>query len=169
MTMFPDGLSPISAGSIWPRLLRRHRDRARAAVQRRDLEPHPSTGHGHAPYDIRDNGRPLVFYHFSGFDSGAQQSMLDLYGAQPGALRFARLVHRTVRGAGQSTLGKIDACTTRSRTASGQDAHRLVYRQREDLMLRFPNPFETNESRRSYYRWFELHGPPKGCVRWSSC
>ena len=30
---------------------------------------------------------------------------------------------------------------------------------REDLMHRFPDPFETADPRRSYFRWFELHGP----------
>ena len=39
------------------------------------------------------------------------------------------------------------------------DAHRLVYRRRDDLALHFPDPFETSDPRRSYYRWFELHGP----------
>ena len=32
------------------------------------------------------NGRPLVFYHFSGLDSGAQQAMLDKYGSEMPAL-----------------------------------------------------------------------------------
>ena len=36
---------------------------------------------GTAPYEIQINDRPLVFYHFSGFDSGAQRSMLDRYGS----------------------------------------------------------------------------------------
>ena len=36
---------------------------------------------GNAPYEIKINGQPLVFYHFSGFDSGAQKIMLERYGA----------------------------------------------------------------------------------------
>ena len=35
---------------------------------------------GRAPYQIEINGKPLVFYHFSGFDNGSQKAMLDRYG-----------------------------------------------------------------------------------------
>ena len=35
---------------------------------------------GRAAYEIDINGKPLVFYHFSGFDSGAQRAMLERYG-----------------------------------------------------------------------------------------
>lgn len=32
---------------------------------------------GRVPYDVEINARPLVFYHFSGFDSGDQKNMLE--------------------------------------------------------------------------------------------
>ena len=36
------------------------------------------------------NGRPLIFYHFSGLDSGAQQAMLNKYGARMPVLHQLR-------------------------------------------------------------------------------
>jgi hypothetical protein len=116
---------------------------------------------GAAPYEIRINDRELVFYHFSGFDSGAQRSMLDRYGAHSPVLYDLREWYiARCQDLGQSSLGAI-VCVYNSfqngRRVS--DAHRLVYRRREDLALHFSDPFDTSDPRRSYYRWFELHGP----------
>ncbi len=38
------------------------------------------------------------------------------------------------------------------------DAHRLLYRSREDLMRAFPDPFDASDPGRSYFHWYEKHG-----------
>ena len=120
---------------------------------------------GQAPYSIEINGRPLVFYHFSGFDSGAQKSMLDRYGAHSPVLYELRDWYiARCEELGQSALSKVSCVHNTYR--DGQkilDAHRLLYRHRQDLIRAFPDPFETSDPARSYLNWFEIHGTkPEG-------
>ena len=117
---------------------------------------------GEAPYGIKINGRPLVFYHFSGFDSGAQLMMLDRYGAHSPVLYdlrewyIARCEHF-----GQSTLGKIPCIY--GRYASGlkiPDAHRKAYRRRDDVMRYYADPFDDTEPTHSYRQWYHDYEEP---------
>jgi hypothetical protein len=118
---------------------------------------------GRAPYDIQVNGKPLVFYHFSGFDSGDQKAMLDRYGSHSPVLHELRDWYiARCRELGQSTLSKVD-CTYGS-FSNGEritNAQRLLYRHRNDLMRRFPQPFDASDPRQSYYHWYHS-GAPKG-------
>ena len=115
---------------------------------------------GSSPYEILINGRPLVFYHFSGFDSGAQEIMLERYGAHSPVLFDLREWYiARCEELGQSSLSGLE-CVYDS-FQNGQPItlkHRLTYRRGDDLMRRFPDPFQTSNRRRSYFHWFEAHG-----------
>ncbi len=136
--------SRISAGLTWrPAFFDDIGDRARAAIQRGDLEPDHRRATGRAPYEIEINGKPLVFYHFSGFDSGAQKAMLDRYGSHSPVLFELRDWYiARCEELGQSTLSKIN-CIYNS-FSNGERDHQprsdLLYRRRDDLMRTISRP-----------------------------
>lgn len=114
---------------------------------------------GEAPYGIEINGRPLVFYHFSGFDSGAQLTMLDRYGSHsPVLYEFREWYIARCEDFGQSTLGKIPCVYGRYKSGLKiSDAHRKTYRRREDLIRYFADPFDDSEPAQSYRHWYQTH------------
>jgi len=117
---------------------------------------------GMPPEDLRVNGRPLRFYHFSGLDSGAQLAMLDKYGSAMGVLYqmrdwyLERCSHfeRSMPTIGEWSLGRFD---------NGEEIqrhHRLLYRLREDLQRAFPDPYSTRDINASYSDWFRVNHEP---------
>jgi hypothetical protein len=117
---------------------------------------------GRAPNDIRINGVPLAFYHFSGFDRGAQKIMLDRYGVHSPVLFDLREWYvAKCEELGQTTLGKIECIY--NRFSNGEritDAHRLLYRGRPDLIQAFPDPFDATDPGRSYFHWYQTEQMP---------
>ncbi len=115
---------------------------------------------GRAPDGLLINGQPLVFYHFSGFDSGAQEVMLGLYGkASPALFDLRQWYIAECERMGQSELGRLPCVY--SRFDNGQPitkVHRVLYRERGDLQTAFPDPFDTRDVNRSYWHWFEANG-----------
>ena len=114
---------------------------------------------GEAPYGILVNGRPLVFYHFSGFDSGAQLVMLDRYGSHsPVLYDFREWYIAECERYGQSTLSKIPCVYTRYKSGLKiEDAHRITYRWRDDLVRHFADPFDDSTPETSYLHWYRTH------------
>lgn len=113
---------------------------------------------GTAPYGLQVNGSPICFYHFSGFDSGAQQLMLNVYGKESPVLRDLRDWYVSeCREMGQETLGKTpcryDSYSNGKKVTKPQ---RLLYRLRSDLREKFPDPFATEETD-NYLSWYEKH------------
>lgn len=112
---------------------------------------------GKAPHALTVNGLPLSFYHFSGFDSGAQATMLGIYGSDsPVLLDLRRWYVEQCEAQGQSRLGKLECVY--SSFDNGETVtrmQRVLYREREDLQRAFPNPYDTHDAGRSYYHWFE--------------
>lgn len=104
------------------------------------------------------NGEPLGFYHFSGFDSGDQEVMLNKYGKHSPVLFELRDWYiAECEAQGQSQLGTLlykyaafDDGTPISRT------QRILYRQREDLRRAFPDPFST-AGNGGYKSWFAVN------------
>lgn len=104
------------------------------------------------------NGEPLGFYHFSGFDSGAQEIMLERYGQDSPVLFDLRNWY-------------IDACEQHGQSLLGQlvckyslfddgtkitNAQRIIYRDREDLKNAFPTPSSTRLDG-GYKAWYEAN------------
>jgi ectoine hydroxylase-related dioxygenase (phytanoyl-CoA dioxygenase family)/lipopolysaccharide biosynthesis glycosyltransferase len=106
------------------------------------------------------NGRPLCFYHFSGFDSGAQEIMLKKYGASsPVLFELRKWYIAQCEYMGQYEFGKISCFYSyfdNSELITKQQ--RLLYRQRLDLQQAYPNPFATVDVHKSYFNWYENHG-----------
>lgn len=103
------------------------------------------------------NGEPLSFYHFSGFDGGAQEVMLKKY-ADDGSALFGlrRWYIAECQRMGQAELGnrrsRYDHFDNGERITRAQ---RILYRSRLDLRQAFPRPFRADGN--SYYRWYQLN------------
>lgn len=115
---------------------------------------------GKAPWNITINGQPLTFYHFSGFDSGAQLTMLDRYGKESPVLFDLRDWYLAeCEKYGQSLLGNRPskwANYNNGETITKQQ--RVLYRTRKDLQVAFPDPYATSDLSKSYYHWFAANG-----------
>lgn len=104
------------------------------------------------------NGEPLGFYHFSGFDSGDQITMLERYGGDSPVLYALRdwYIAECERH-GQSDLGTLPAkyefFSNGERIGRG---YRVLYRQRVDLQRAFPNPF-ASAGPQTYKAWYDAH------------
>jgi hypothetical protein len=105
------------------------------------------------------NGQPVIFYHFSGLDSGAQEGMLNKYGRGMPALRELRTWYLAeCERMGQTEMSSIPWKYGRfDNGAPITEAHRTRYREREDLRKAFPRPFFTKDASDSFYHWFEAN------------
>ena len=110
------------------------------------------------------NGLPLRLYHFSGFDSGAQEAMLNKYGGKNATLLDMRKWYISrCEEMGQSKYGKTPcAYGTFENGTKIETKHRVTYRSRQDLIKHFPNPFKTTDINQSYLHWFMAHFPDNG-------
>lgn len=107
------------------------------------------------------NGQPLQFYHFSGFDSGAQKEMLDMYGKGNSVLyRMREWYIARQKEEGQEKWGSFksvynfyDNGEKIPRTA------RFMLRTREDLQKHFgaTDPYKAKQEI-SYYVWYQTYG-----------
>lgn len=112
------------------------------------------SGDGVAGYKV--DGRPLGFYHFTGFDSGAHGVMLlkNAAGNQSAKGLYRWYERRLKRDKGTDQLWYF------SRFSSGETvtpAQRLVYRERKDLQNAFPDPFDCSNTN-CFLTWWNTQG-----------
>lgn len=92
------------------------------------------------------NGLPLRFYHFTGYDSGAGRTMSTIYGqGMPAVDELWQLYEDKLFGFGHKEQGRTK--WTYDFFANGEkitDSMRLLYRSRESLQARYPDPFDTS-------------------------
>ena len=112
------------------------------------------------------NGESLGFYHFSGFDSGDQELMLNKYGAKSDTLQALRVWYlNACEAAGQSNVairryqyGFYEGGETITLE------ERRLYRARIDLQCAFPDPFSAHP-KGGYSAWYRVNvGEPGSAV-----
>lgn len=97
--------------------------------------------------EITVNGRPLAFYHFTGYDSGAGRIMVNRYG-RPSSPVFdlwdwydAAIAER-----GQAVVGELEwAYSSFDDGTPIEPSMRLMYRNRPDLQAAFADPFNVDD------------------------
>ena len=107
-------------------------------------------------FDIgfRVEGEPLGFYHFTGFDSGAHDQMVQKYAGDNESVRM--LVEWYARRT-KALSGDKDPGWALGFFEDGtpiEPIHRRIYRDREDLVAAFPDPFKLENVEMSYLDWF---------------
>lgn len=119
---------------------------------------------GNLETGILINDQALSFYHFSGFDSGAQEAMLKKYGNDSPVLFDLRLWYISqCRQMEQEYYGNRPCAY--SFFDNGEPIlkeHRLTYRDRVDLQQAFTDPFATASPEHSYFHWFNVYGKTEG-------
>lgn len=101
----------------------------------------------------------LCFYHFSGFDSGAQLAMLNKYAQGMPKLFLLRdwYIAECQRLDNPEFSQRKWQFNYYSDGEKISNEHRIVYRQRSDLQQYFSDPFDV--SNRSLAKWFEFEYP----------
>jgi hypothetical protein len=103
------------------------------------------------------HGKPIKFFHFSGFDSGAQEIMLKRYaGGNQALFDFRQWYIEELDAMGQAAFGKMPCIYgfySNGHPIAG--SHRSLYRSRQDLIAAFPQPFRDDSPKTSYYRWLD--------------
>lgn len=112
---------------------------------------------GKAPYEVEVNGEPLSFFHFSGFDSGAQLWMAIKYAeAMPVVFDLRNWYIHSCAEMGQREVANIPwQYGFYDNGATVQTEDRRLYRKTPDLRLRFSDPFTTSEPEDSYHHWLQ--------------
>ena len=93
------------------------------------------------------NGQPLVFYHFTGLNSGAHELAVKYYSSNQKLTKY--MIDNYIQKCSDYSL--FDREYEHRAYDNGeiiQDVHRVVYRSREDLQKSFKNPFAN-----SFYSW----------------
>jgi hypothetical protein len=104
---------------------------------------------------ITVNEEPLIFYHFSGFDSGAQKAMLEKYAkGNKVAFDLRDWYIAKMEEHGQSILGKIPSWHAKfSDGTLIQKWQRCLFRNRGDIQAAYADPFKINGDLCDFNSW----------------
>lgn len=102
------------------------------------------------------NGKPLGFYHFTGFDSGAHDIMvMKNIGANDSVSMLLKWYKGRIQELGKDPLSSLPWAFARfSDGTTIQPMQRIVYRERPDLQRAFPDPFDAD----GFLRWWNTQG-----------
>lgn len=103
------------------------------------------------------DGKPLGFYHFSGYDSDAGWKMVQHLFKDPQHVIFDiwEWYLAQIKAFGQEEIGNAEWHFARfSNGEKIADEMRRLYRDRRDLQQAFPNPFVVEGGQPSFYRWW---------------
>jgi glycosyltransferase involved in cell wall biosynthesis len=100
------------------------------------------------------DGERLGYYHFTGFDSGAHESEAAAWAGNNKAVWSLINWYRKNTIPDRRVKKTQWAFSTFENGVPITTQHRAVYRLRKDLHKAFPDPFQVDEEKDSYYRWF---------------
>ena len=104
--------------------------------------------------------RPLVFYHFTGFDSGNHAVMSELYSqGNEDVAELVKWYKDTTDVLAEEPMARVPwAYYNFSDGTKVPLAARRLYRDRKDLQARFPDPFDADPGDgMSYKDWYARH------------
>ena len=102
------------------------------------------------------NGKPMLFYHFSGFDSGAQLKMLDIYSnGNPALYELRNFYIEEINRNGQKGCEK-SACFYNLYLDGSvvSQEERVLLRNRLDLQNKFSKTNPYDKEGNSYFSWY---------------
>lgn len=107
------------------------------------------------------DGQPLVFHHFTGYDSGAHHLMLDKYGKNmPATKALSEWYESACQYFAQSELAAVPwIYGTYDNGEAILPHHRKLYRNRKDLQDAFQHPFSLapeEKYKTSFYHWLKM-------------
>ncbi len=110
--------------------------------------------------DDRGNVYPLVFYHFTGWNSGAHATMAARYGTESPGL--AKLLHEYEAACRQWVEPSLEqrpwAFGHYRDGAPIARRDRRIYRARPDLQRAYPDPFAVSDNGKDYRGWLHTQG-----------
>lgn len=95
------------------------------------------------------NGKPLRFYHFSGFDSGANEIMINKYvpDKSNSIYDLRKAYVKEMNNFGQADIGKTPWSYDYFDSGEKIDSQsRIIYRDNEELQYKYLNPFVLSNS-----------------------
>jgi hypothetical protein len=106
------------------------------------------------------DGLPLGFYHFTGFDSGAHRIMaIKNASGQPAVQELIAWYERETEPVREDPVNATPWAFGRFDDGTRiEPHHRWLYRERRDLQVAFPNPYETHSTKLTFLEWCRTEG-----------